>query len=575
MLRVKDVTMRVFLAILALTATLFVFDNSAPAQSQTTGDAHDLTVRGRVLNAATGEPITRAMVNIPGTNAAAFTDDRGQFELKIRTQQTGNSGNGGTLVTRVGGGFVEARKLGFLQEERMPTSLPSSPANQSSEVLIRLLPEAKIVGRITVPGSDGDVRIESQLFRREMNAGRETWMPQRTFISWVDGEIRFSGLRPGTYKLITHEEMDRELLATPGAQLYGYPPVYYSNTTDFSLATPIVVKAGETARVSLSVARKEYYPVRIPVESMASGHRLNVTVYPTGHPSPGWSLGYDPREGAITGLLPDGNYSVEANTAGEGELTGTLNFSVKGKALEGPSLNLLPDAIVEVRVREEFQSSPSNFTTQEAVAENAQRVSRRYSNVSVSLISLDDFNTPNHGLTSRLPEGSSGQELTIPDVRPGRYQVQVYSGSGYPFSVQSGGKDLTRQPLVVGFGGEVPPIEVVLRDNGAQLNGTLDEDAPSTPSVDGSVTTPPRFVYLLPMSEGGQPRNTQAWQGAFRFDQIAPGAYLVLAFDRPRQDLPSGPGEAVQRLASRGQVIQVEPAQQLNVRVKVTMSDSE
>jgi len=114
MLRVKDVTMRVFLAILALTATLFVFDNSAPAQSQTTGDAHDLTVRGRVLNAATGEPITRAMVNIPGTNAAAFTDDRGQFELKIRTQQTGNSGNGGTLVTRVGGGFVEARKLGFL-----------------------------------------------------------------------------------------------------------------------------------------------------------------------------------------------------------------------------------------------------------------------------------------------------------------------------------------------------------------------------------------------------------------------------------------------------------------------------
>ena len=451
--------------------------------------------------------------------------------------------------------------------------LPNFSTNQS-EVIVRLQPEAKIVGHIAVPGSDGDIRIVSQLFRREMNAGRESWVPQRTSPSWVDGEFRFFGLRPGTYKLITHEEMDRELLATPGAQLYGYPPAYYSNTTDFSLAAPIVVKAGETARVTLSVARKEYYRVRIPVENLPSGQRLNVTVYPVGHPGPGWSLGYDPREGALTGLLPDGNYSVEADTVGEGELTGTLNFAVKGKSSEGPHLNLLPDATVDVRVREEFQSTPSNFTSQEIVAENAQRVSRKNSNVRVSLIPLDDLNTGNRRLFSRVTESSTGQELTIPDVRPGRYQVEVQSGSGYPFSIQSGGKDLTRQPLVAGFGGEIPPIEIVLRDNGAQLNGTLDEDAPST-AADASAKTFSHFVYLLPLSEGGTPRNVQAWQGTFQLDQIAPGSYLILAFDWPRQDLPSGPGEALQRLVSKGQTIQVEQSQKLTLRVKVITSDTE
>lgn len=115
--------------------------------------------------------------------------------------------------------------------------------------------------------------------------------------------------------------------------------------------------------MNLTVARKEYYRVRIAVENMPAGRGLNLSVYPTGRPSPGWSLGYNPREGAIEGILPDGNYTAEASTPGEGELTGILNFSVKGKSMDGATLTLLPDATISVRVREEFQSTPSNFSS--------------------------------------------------------------------------------------------------------------------------------------------------------------------------------------------------------------------
>ena len=366
---------------------------------------------------------------------------------------------------------------------------------------------------------------------RKCPEGRETWQPQRTFTTLADGEFRFFGLSAGTYRLITHEQLDQELLSTPGAQLYGYPPMYYPNTTDFSLSTPIVVKAGETARVNLTVARKEYYPVRIPVENDASARGLSLSVYPIGHPSPGWSLAYNPRDGAIEGILPDGNYTVDASTPGEGAMTGILNFSVKDKALDRPTLTLLPDATIIVRVREEFQSATSNFGITQPASGNSQSVPQRYSNVNVNLFPLDELFMFSRTASSRISDSS--QELTIPDVRPGRYRVQV-DAFGYIASIQSDGKDLSHKPLVVALGAEVAPIEIVLRDDGAEVDGTLDEEvAPASHDTANSQLASARLVYLLSMGESARPRTSPAWQGTFRFDQVPPGSYLALAFNQP------------------------------------------
>jgi hypothetical protein len=41
-------------------------------------------------------------------------------------------------------------------------------------------------------------------------------------MTWANGEFRFSGLEAGTYRLITHEQMDRDSrVAMPGAPLFG------------------------------------------------------------------------------------------------------------------------------------------------------------------------------------------------------------------------------------------------------------------------------------------------------------------------------------------------------------------
>jgi hypothetical protein len=563
---ITDMNFRIWAAGLAVAAAALLCGNAAKAQDQATSV---LSLRGRVLNAVTNEPVARALVNLQGWNAATLTDDQGRFQFNIQMKSDPMNGE---VVHRLGGRAVEVRKLGFIQNDRLPTTFPNLPANESTELTIRILPEAKIVGHIDVPGSEGDVRIQCQLYRKEIHEGRENWQPQQSFMNWVDGEVRFYGLRPGTYKLITHEQMDRDSPPAPGEQLYGYPPLYYPNTTDFSLASPIVVKAGETARVNLTVVRKAYFPVRINVENIPAGRRLNISVYPMGHPSPGWSLGYNPRDGTIEGILPDGDYTVEASTHGEGELSGRADFSVKGKPSDGPTLKLVPDATISVNVSEEFQSAPSNFGETQAVFDNPQSGARRFAHVNVSLIPLDDLDTSRRGSSSRTSEGSQGPVLIIPDVRPGRYQVEVNAESGYAASVQCGGKDLSRQPLMVGLGGEVPPIEVVLRDNGARVDGTLEEETGPGPAADPASM---RFVYLLPTADGARPRNVQVWQGQFSVNELPPGSYLVVAFDQPQQDLPSGPGEAMQRLMRKGQVIRVESGQHLNLRVKVNGSELE
>jgi hypothetical protein len=151
-----------------------------------------------VLNQITKEPIGRALVAIQGEQYATLTDDRGQFEFKFPLQEGGavsvDRGTGATLTNRrpATGHVLLARKPGYQQGGRTDR-LVLGAAGQS-EVTIYLVPEALIVGHVTVPGSEGDVRIECELIKREVRDGQEIWSPARTLTTWADGEFRFSEL---------------------------------------------------------------------------------------------------------------------------------------------------------------------------------------------------------------------------------------------------------------------------------------------------------------------------------------------------------------------------------------------
>jgi hypothetical protein len=539
------------------------------------GEEQPTTVKGRVLNSVTKAPVGRALVNMGQGQYAAMTDDRGQFEFEARERALTRE------AVRMSQTYVEVRKPGFLQRGQIVSSTYAarSTAGSPSEMTIYLVPEALIVGHVEVPGSEGEVRIECELYRKGAREGQETWARAGTFETWANGEFRFSQLRAGIYKLITHEQMERDaLLQIPGAAMFGYPPVYYANTTDFSAATPIAVKAGETAQVNLTVARKEYFPVQISVRNAPVGRPGEVEVYPMGHHSPGWSLGYDPREQTIEGMLPSGNYTVELGSFGEEGATGILNFSVKGRPSEGSTLVMVPNTSVNVNVREEFQKEQSNFAEAKGLIGDTIN-GRRLGNLRVILHPLRD-DVRNVQQPQAFPAlGPDGHALTIENVKPGQYRVEVIAERGYAASVESGGVDLKRQPLVVELGATVAPIEVTLRDDGGEVDGTIEEATGAGEGSEQAGGKPlDRYAYVLPLNGNdvvGALKSYVARNDTFTVPQLAPGDYLVVAVDSQLEQSPIGNEEKMKALQSSGQVIHLEAGAKVSVKVKLITGSEE
>jgi len=576
---------RVWVVGLAFVVAGVVCDEAAWGRQNGGQEERVTTVRGRVLNKVTKEPIPRALVTTLGNEYAVMADDRGQFEMKIservdQGQGVGNvvgsrlfTGDGGMVtISRFGtAGTFQAKKPGFL-ENRYPAIGHAKDKSTDLEATIYLVPEALIVGRVTAAGSDGDVRIHCELYRHQVREGSGSWDPAGTFTTWGSGEFRFSGLEAGTYRLITHEEMDRDsFMSGPGTPMFGYPPVYYPNTSDFSAASPIVVKAGETAQVNLTVTRRQYYPVRIPVTNgpMAGG---NLTVHPMGHWGPGWSLDYNPMQRMIEGMLPDGSYTVELETYGETTSTGVGNFTVNGTALEGTPLYLTQDASVTVNVRTEFQFGPNG----EAQESSAELNRARLVNLVVTLQPLEPLGSTGRNVSSRPVEGTENRTLTIANVRPGRYRVVALTNNGYVASAQSGGVDLLKQPLAVGTGAGVPPIDITLRDDGAEVSGTVEgvTGVQGDWRLGGMNIQQYWRVFLVPIERGmwQEPPWYRTWDGTFKINNVPSGDYLAVAYEEGQRDLnlPFGEEEFVKSLEEQGQRIHVEAGEKVaNVKVKV------
>ena len=183
-----------------------VRDNMAQGRGNGGQQERVARVRGRVLNRVTNEPIGRALVTTVGDEYAAITDDRGLFEMKIaeRVDQRQEAAN--VVGSRPAGDNIgvisqfetarafQAKRPGFL-ENRQPAIGDVDQKSKEIEVTIYLVPEALIVGRVAVPGSEGDVRIRCELYRHQTIEGRERWQPQGTSQRGVAGNFGLVGSR--------------------------------------------------------------------------------------------------------------------------------------------------------------------------------------------------------------------------------------------------------------------------------------------------------------------------------------------------------------------------------------------
>jgi hypothetical protein len=543
-------------------------DGGAFAQ-QSSGVANEKTVlRGTVINSVTGQPIGRAVVHSSDNRFATMTNDRGRFEMVFKVKKidvpNGSVSNGSTAggfagstpssgvttfkpgsesfgvsdrqsgqvqqVTADRPDFLTATRVGFLKPQTSWGEMVAV-AHDQDEVTITLTPEAKVVGHVTLADGEGAAGIPVELYRRTVQDGRARWVNVSSALARSDGEFRFADLEAGTYKLYSAELQDRDpVTSDPRGQGYGYPPDYYPGATDFAGGALIHISAGETFQASLTPEKRRYYPVHIGVASGPGGD-LGVEVERDGHPGPGFTLGYDFRDGSIGGMLPDGNYRIKISTQNDNGLRGFVNLSVHGGPAAG-MVTLMPGADVEVRVSQEFESSAESMHTLLTVTED-NGTPRRVP-ILLQLVPAQEFDSGRQ-YQAKPSSDQSSERMVVPGVPAGEYRVTTQVSAGYVAAIRCGDTDLQRSNLVIGGGSSQPPIEVTLRNDGAEIDGSIAEMAQR---YSGNGPFDHAYVYLVPTQGEGEVKTFISQpNGDFQIAQLAPGTYRVLAFARARNDV--------------------------------------
>ena len=283
-------------------------------------------ISGTVLNSITHEPIGRALVYSSDGRFATFTDDHGHFELS-GVVPTPIPGQPNTYNTPV----LMAKKPGFLSDS-MQRGEAVAPGQK--EIVLSLLPEGLIVGRVKFPNAETADHVQVQLYRRDIRNGFAQWTQLTATETRSDGEFRFAGLRAGAYKVFTLESQDQDpLTAVPNGPFFVFPPRYFAAASDFSTADTIQVRPGETFTANIALESQRYFEVKVPVTGLDPNipTGLEVAVHAQGHRGPGFELGYDPSQGAITGSLPNGNYTLEASGYGPNASTGMVNITIANR----------------------------------------------------------------------------------------------------------------------------------------------------------------------------------------------------------------------------------------------------
>jgi hypothetical protein len=578
----------VLVSLLVLAAQL-----SARPQAQATGiqqgqmpsSTEADVVQGTVINRVTGEPIARALVYTPDNRYAVLTDDRGHFEFTFphrdatpppyptasddpETMQSRQRAIRAWMLRNARFENFFAKKPGYLPLDRDIRS--TTGAGPSEPMIVEMEPEARIIGRVQLPDTDDVERGAIEIYRQEFEQAQPSWRLADSARIRANGEFRFADLPAGTYKLFTTEQMERvPPVFNPRSQMFGYPPVYFPNSKDLASAMPIHLAAGATFEGNISLVRREYYPVRIGVSGATSGGGVSLAVYPQGHPGPGYDLGFDPGEGVVQGLLPDGSYTLKLSLQQDPGSSGVLNFTVRGGPVSGVSMVLVPNISLAVKVKTDF---PTELVDQTQVQRSGSFQSNQ---VGITLLSTDSLENA-RPIPAQRPPSSPENEWTFPSVSPGTYRMQINSPGSYVASAAWAGADVLRHPLVIGTDGAGTPIEVVLRNDGAEVSGTVQgarlRDSPG--AKDTAPASISAFVYFVPTTDSdGQFLVEREMNGQFAENQIPPGTYRVLAFASEQKEVDFLNPVEMRKFESKGVVLTLAPNQHEELPTPLTLVD--
>jgi hypothetical protein len=509
-------------------------------------------VRGVVENSITHQPIVRALVDAEENGDSVLTDAEGRFELNLL--------EGDVSITVRRPGYSQG-----MESRHMVKVSADIPA-----LSFYLTPVASITGHVTLSGGEEAEGLRLSIYSKRNVEGHVRWMQTGVATTDSGGDFRLLELdAPAAYVLCSDSSADDTRAVT-----YGYPPICYPGATDFTSAAsaPLTLSPGQQAEVEIVLTRQRFYRVSITTSNLRRGQGVSIEIHSLGGPQSAAAMQRSMQPGEVEAELPNGNYYAEAHLRGRPSSYGRVDFKVSDGPITGLTVNPLPMQPLMVEVRKDFTASSSNGI-EPRVGIVGGPMNDDNPGVNLNLIPADNlFGNPIGGNIHR-PEGSTNSDLyEMDEITPGRYWVRADAFfQSYVSSITSGGTDLTREPLTIGPGSSGAPIEITLRNDTGEIEGTVNSEANAGAATGaGSGEVKQGFVYAIPQFPhmGRIAQIPGAPIGNFELPNLAPGTYSVVAFDR-NIEIDTYDADGLARISAQGQTVTVEAGGTVQVQLNL------
>ncbi len=544
-------------------ALLLLWSLTASAQTKS---AEFSSIEGRILNAATGEPVAKVSLflmridSTPGSSDwlgsyAATSDSAGKFTIP-------NIDPGKYRLRASRNGFITL-EYGARISQRSGTLLDLGRAQELKDVDVRLTPHGVIAGRVLDVDGEPSPFAQVQLLRSQYVKGKKVVSTMSTIHANDLGEYRLPGLAPGKYYIYA---ANSEGLPPTTLAAEEYVGVYYPGVTEIVGAIPFDVAAGaqlQAADLMLHKARTVIAKGRVVVELADASGIPSVRFFPRGGheqsavPTSRVFQGRVNSAGVfeVRGLTP-GSYTAQAEVS-KGRLAygGQVPVEVAGTNIEGVVITIGNGVSMSGRVRVDDEKKRDlqglKITLQPGGPTTAPDFSGYWTDRIASDLTfkIDNLDPNVYGiLLGGLPDG-----FYIKSVRSGQSEV-TYSGV-----------DLTS-----GASGQV---EILVSPKAGVVSGVAQNSDTSQPAPGATAVLVPKEKERAGNFAFYQQATTDQ-HGGFTFKNVAPGDYKVYAWEDVESSAWMDP-EFMKPLEAKGESVTVGESAQASVQVNLISADSE
>ena len=513
-------------------------------------------LRGRVVNGVTGEPVADALVQIYAPERKAqFTASDGTFAFADLPPGTYSP---------------VARKPGFFNDREL--SIPMRPPIQAARnepVVLKLMPEAIIYGEVKNENGEPLEGVTVRAQQWQTPNGQRQLVTLRDTATDDEGNFRLADLRQGRYYLFftsTNSWSTTYQLSSKEQEEQGYGAQFYPGVHDLRSATIIEIRPGAHVHIVQALSREHLFEVSGVVHGADPESGFNLMLMNTSGDFAQKSVHINRKTGQfqIRGV-PAGPYMLHVtanlrpalrNTASgllaladeeRPPLTAALPLQVHGD-LSGLVIALGTGTSVGVQVRDETSGNNEANSLHQVLI---KMTSHEFSGFSSAIMVPP---APGDRRATTRFEGLAPDTYTV-DAGP--------TGPWYVSSLRCGSEDLLHDDLTVSPVAALPPIEVTLRDDGAQLTVKVTENAQ------------PAFAGVLLFS-ADYPKRSRFLGSASSLStgNLAPGTYYVIAM-RGAENLEFHNPTVMERYLAHATEVTLGPRANVTVVAEVQQQEEE